>query len=130
MYINIVLILYLLCMIKVRVRWYTFSLCENIIILSKLIGLLILFCHPLLSCPHQECMSSPGARVLTWRKCPQLAYASSTGVHVRILTWRICRRLDTKNHAPTIPGSSLLKAWTVTVVWTNATKPCHSKIFQ
>ena len=39
--------IYLLCMIKVRVRWCTFSLCENVITLCKLIGLLILFCHPL-----------------------------------------------------------------------------------
>ena len=42
-------IIYLLCMIKVRVRWCTFSLCENVITLGELIGLLILFCHPLLS---------------------------------------------------------------------------------
>ena len=48
MYINSVDI-YLLCMIKVRVRWCTFSLCENVITLGKLIGLLILFCHPFLS---------------------------------------------------------------------------------
>ena len=41
--------IYLLYMIKVRVRWCTFSLCENVITLGKLIGLLILFCHPLLS---------------------------------------------------------------------------------
>ena len=41
--------IYLLCMIKVRVRWCTFSLCENVITLGELIGLLILFCHPLLS---------------------------------------------------------------------------------
>ena len=41
--------IYLLCMIKVRVRWCTFSLCENVITLGRLIGLLILFCHPLLS---------------------------------------------------------------------------------
>ena len=41
--------IYLLCMIKVRVRWCTFSLCENVITLGELIGLLILFCHTLLS---------------------------------------------------------------------------------
>ena len=41
--------IYLLCMIKVKVRWCTFSLCENVITLGELIGLLILFCHPLLS---------------------------------------------------------------------------------
>ena len=41
--------IYLLCMIKIRVRWCTFSLCENVITLGKLIGLMILFCHPLLS---------------------------------------------------------------------------------
>ena len=35
---------YLLCMIKVRVRWCTCSLwVENVITLSKLIGLLLLF---------------------------------------------------------------------------------------
>ena len=28
--------------------------------------------------------------------------------------------LHTKNHAPTIPGSSPLKAWTLIVVWTDA----------
>ena len=41
--------IYLLCMIKVRVRWCPFSLCENVITLGKLIGLLILFGHPFLS---------------------------------------------------------------------------------
>ena len=34
--------------IKVRVRC-SFSLCEDVITLGELIGLLILFCHPLLS---------------------------------------------------------------------------------
>ena len=29
--------IYLLCMIKVRVRWYTFSLCENVITLGDFI---------------------------------------------------------------------------------------------
>ena len=29
--------------------WCTFSLCENVITLGELIGLLILFCHPFLS---------------------------------------------------------------------------------
>ena len=36
-------------MIKVRDRWCAFNLCENVITLGKLIGLLILFCHPFLS---------------------------------------------------------------------------------
>ena len=36
-------------MTKVRVRWCTVSLCENVITLGELIGLLIYFCHPLLS---------------------------------------------------------------------------------
>ena len=40
--------IYLLCMIKVRVRW-CISLCKNVTTLGKLIGLLILFCHLLLS---------------------------------------------------------------------------------
>ena len=37
--------IYLLCIIKIRVRWCTCSL-ENVITLGKLIGLLLLFCPP------------------------------------------------------------------------------------
>ena len=39
-----VCMIYLLCMIKVRVRWCTCR--ENVITLSKLIGLLLLICPP------------------------------------------------------------------------------------
>ena len=51
MYINIASVnIYLLCMIKVRVRWCTCSLWRMLAItLGKLIGLLFSFCHPLLS---------------------------------------------------------------------------------
>ena len=42
-------------------------------------------------CPHQECVSSSGSRVHTWRMCPHLAYASSTGVLVP--TWHTRRQL-------------------------------------
>ena len=35
-----------MCMIKARVRWCTCSSVVNIITLSKLIGLLLLFCPP------------------------------------------------------------------------------------
>ena len=81
--------------------------------------------------------------VFTRNACLHLAYASSTGVRVR--TWQyvfVSNRsacLSTtptplgythKYHAPTIPRSSPLKAWTVTVVWTDATMPCLSKAFQ
>ena len=38
--------IYLLCMIKIRVRWCTCSLL-SVITLSKFIGLLLLFCPPL-----------------------------------------------------------------------------------
>ena len=68
--------------------------------------------------------------VLTWNMCLHLVYVSSTGI--RVLTYCIlCLRLEytfmyfneplpllgmgEKNHAPTIPYSSPLKSWTVTM---------------
>ena len=83
-------------------------------------------------------MSSPGVRVLKWRMRPQLVYVSSPGEYVFVSNRRACLSMSphsflgmhAKNHAPTIPGSSPLKAWTVTVVWTDATMPCLSKAFQ
>ena len=48
MYINIVFI-YLLCMIKVRGLGGILVVCGECYNLGKLIGLLFLFCHPLLS---------------------------------------------------------------------------------
>ena len=55
--------IYLLCMIKVRVRWCTLNLCENVITLGKLIGLLFLFCLPLLSILF---LKTPKIRGMTW----------------------------------------------------------------
>ena len=51
----------LLCMIMVR--WCTINLCENVITLGKLIGLLILFCHHLLSILF---LKTPKIKGITW----------------------------------------------------------------
>ena len=69
-------------------------------------------------------------RVLTRNACLYLAYVSPLGK--RVLNRRMQLAPPTlgyahKNHAPTI--TSLLKAWTVTVGWTDATMPCLSKAF-
>ena len=93
-------------------------------------------------CPVMKTNNCLRIRVLTMSACLHLAYASSSGVHVR--TWRIYLHLDmsfnqplpllgmhTKYHAPTIPCSSPLKAWMVTVVWTKhhvSTIPCSSPL--
>ena len=44
-----IFLVYLLCMIKVGIGWCTCRSVENVITLGKLIGLLFLFCLPLLS---------------------------------------------------------------------------------
>ena len=94
-------------------------------------------------CLHLAYVSSPSVRVLTWRAYPQLVYASSTGVRVLTSGVRVLSPLANnvfasnrraslstsptpsgvrtqKNHVPTVLCSSPLKAWTETMVWTDA----------
>ena len=77
------------------------------------------------ACLHLAHVSSHGVSVLNFHMRPQLAYVSSPGEYVVISNRCECLSmspplLHTKNHAPTIPGSSPLKAWTLIVVWTDA----------
>ena len=90
-------------------------------------------------CLHLAYVSSPGVRILNW----YVVYASSTGVRVLTSGVRVLSPLANnvfasnrrashstsptpsgvrtqKNHAPTVLCSSPLKAWTETMVWTDA----------
>ena len=75
-------------------------------------------------------VSSTGVCVLNWCTCPHLANMSSPRIDAHVFQWAPLLSMRTKNYAPTVQCWSPLKAWMVTVVWTDATMPCLSKAFQ
>ena len=70
------------------------------------------------TCLYLADVSSSGVRVLNWHMRPELANMSSPRIDAHVFNEPLpLLGMRTRNHAPTIPCSSPLKAWMVTVVW-------------
>ena len=90
-------------------------------------------------CPHLMYMSSTGVQILNWRMCPHLAYRSSPSECVLASNRCVCLSVPStmspstswvcaqKNHTPTIPCSSPIKA---SMKCGRGVDRCHYAAFQ